>query len=82
LALRKSVHAVAFGRDAPVTWVHRIGEAVVCVAIATLLGPTVPNLGIVTGLTGALAAVQLMYVYPSAMMLRMYWTQDEPEDPA
>ena len=75
LALRKSVHAVIFGRDAPVTWVHRIAEAVGCVAVATALGASVPNLGVVTGLTGALAAVQLMYVYPSAMMLRMYWIQ-------
>jgi hypothetical protein len=70
--LRKSVHALIFGLDAPVTFWHRIGEAVGLILVSSV-GILVPNIGVVFGFTGSITAVNLMYVYPALFFLLLWW---------
>ena len=78
-ALRRSLHNLLFGGTRESTTLYAVVESAVVIAGAALVGIFVPQVSTVFGLTGALTATNIMYIYPAGAFLVLYrrWSQQQ-----
>jgi sodium-coupled neutral amino acid transporter 2 len=81
-ALRRSLHNLLFGTSHQPTTFHAITESLGIVTLAALVGIFVPQISTVFGLTGALTATNVMYIFPASFFIVLYrrW-HAQKEDP-
>ncbi|KAA0167780.1 hypothetical protein FNF31_00715 [Cafeteria roenbergensis] len=71
-ALRRSLHNLIFGTGHVPTTMHAVVESAFVVAISALVGIFVPAVSTVFGLTGALTATNIMYIFPAGFFLVLH----------